>query len=372
MKVIQINTSNRSQTKKFSQFSPQLYDKNPYWVPPFSSELKLVMNREKHPFYQHSDADFLLVEEDNQVLGRVAILHNKNYCAHHHENVAFFYYYESINDQQVTNKLFEAAREWAKQKGLSAIIGSRGFLRSNGIGILVDGFDSLPAVGIPYNHPYYDQLLQNAGFFKETDYLSGYMVPTDKLPEKIIEAAIKIKEKGNFWVKIYRSINELKPLIPVVDQVHHDAFQNNPGYYPNTPSEFELMAKNILAVANPKLMRLIMQGDQLAGFIIAYPNINKALQKTKGEIFPFGWLTILKALKSSKIIDLNGVGLMPQFQGRGANILLYYEVEQALRAYQAERIEIVQVDERNFKSKSDMENMGVKWNKRHRLYRMVI
>jgi len=372
MQARKLNLENPQDRKKFIQFPFKLYKDSQFWVPPIQGDMELVMNRKKHPFYQHSIADFFVVESEGEVLARTAILQNKNYCDYHNEKLAFFYYYDSVDDQQVNDLLFKACVDWAKSNGLGTILGPKGFMRSNGFGVLIEGFDKLPAVGIPYNYPYYDKLLTSYGFQYYNDHISGYVVPSDKLPEKLFEAADRIKENNNFRVIGFKTKAEIRKWIPEVNRVHHEAFKNNPSYYPSTSEEFALMAKNIIQIANPRLIKIILKGDQIAGFLLTYPNICLALQKTKGRLWPFGWITILREMQTTKRIDLNGVGLLPEYQGRGANILLYVEIEKTLRAYKGEFGDLVQVDVRNFKSKSDMETIGIRFYKTHRTYNLPI
>jgi hypothetical protein len=207
-----------------------------------------------------------------------------------------------------------------------------------------------------------------AGFEKETDYYSGYLSRDFRIPPKIHMVADKVLKEGKFWVKSFKSKKEMQVYIPLINQVHHDAFKDNPGYYPTTEEEFALMAESILAISDPHMIKAIMKEDKVAGFIIAYPDISRALQKTGGKFFPFGWLTFLLEKKRTKVVDLNGVGLLPEYQGRGANALLYSELEKALRPYNFESAEYIQIDERNLKSFSDSQSMGVTYHKIHRLY----
>ncbi len=372
MDIRSIDPRNQRDIKRFIDFPSRLYRDNPYWVPEIRSSAKLVFDRKRHPFYRHSDAAFFLAEENDKVVGRIAVLQNRNYCAHYRREVAFFSHFDLIDDAQVARGLLDAAVNWCKNRGVESILGPRGFLRSQGFGVLVEGFDLLPAVGIPYNYPYYAKLLEDYGFVKEADILSGYMVPSDTVPEKFFTAADKVVERGNLQVLHFKSKAELKPWIAKVDQVYQEAFITNPNYYPHAEEEFAMMAQNIYQIADPNLIKIIVHGDEIAGFLLGYPNINKALQKTGGRLWPFGWITILREMRTSKHIDLNGLGMMPQYQGRGGNILLYAEVERTLRAAKAEYAEMIQIDERNFNSFSDMMSAGVHIHKRHRLYRLIL
>jgi len=269
----------------------------------------------------------------------------------------------------------DAGIDWSKKIGMKIIYGPRGFVRSAGVGLLIEGFDYYPAIGIPYNYPYYKKLIDIQGFRKVTDYYSGYMESTQQLPEKIVLVAEKIKKKGNFWIKTFTNRKELKKYIPLVNKVHHEAFKNNPGYFPSTDEEFELMARMMIQAADPKfpkLLKLIMNGDEVAGFIIAYADISKAIRKNNGQIFPLGWLDMLIEQKKTKIVNFNGLGILPKFQGLGSNALLYSEMEKTIRGFNFEYAEIVQVDEKNYLSKSESDLLGVKWHKIHRTFIMDI
>ena len=154
-----------------------------------------------------------------------------------------------------------------------------------------------------------------------------------------------------------------------MDEVHHRAFAENPDFVPSTPSEFELLAQNIIALADPRYIKLIMHGDQIAGFLIAFPNLNRGLQFARGHMFPFGWLGLWLSNKFTRVIDLEGVGVLPEYQGLGGNAVLYSEIDRVLKGARFKRAEIVQIDERNFRSKADMRTMNVVWNKTHRTFK---
>jgi GNAT superfamily N-acetyltransferase len=372
MRARQLDLLNARDRRIFSELPFHIYRPYPLWVPNLASELSLVMNRQKHPFYRHSEADFLVVESESQAVGRLAVLHNQKYSAHHGTPTAFFYYFECIDDPAAARLLFDAAIDWARQRQVERVLGPKGFLRSSGIGLLVEGFQYPPAVGIPYNPPYYPALIEAAGFEKETDHLSGYLYKNQSIPARVLQIAEKVKQRDNFWIKSFTSKREMRAWIDRVEQVHQEAFHRNPGYYPSTPEEFALIARNMIQVADPRLVKLIMHGEEVAGFMIAYADITPALRTSRGRLFPFGWLRILLEMRLAKLVNLNGIGLLPKYQGLGSNALLYAELEKTLRASGFEQAEIVQVDERNFKSRSDMETVGVEWVKRHRTYRLQI
>lgn len=370
MKIRVLDKGNKQDIRTFKSIPFALYRENRYWVPPLPGEIETVMDPAKHPFYQHSEGDFLVAEDGKQTLGRIAILQNRNYCEFHKEKTAFFYYYEAVDDQEIAAELFSAAESWARERGLDKLMGPRGFLRSNGAGMLVEGFDQSPAMGIAYNHKYYSKQLEALGYEKYTDYFSGYL---DKHPDKSIhKIAEKVLARGNFHVKDFSSTKEIKEWIPRLEEVHHRAFAQNPGYYPSTSEEFLFLVENIVAVANPKYLKIILHEDDIAGFIVSYPDISRALRRTHGNLLPFGWLMLLVERKFSRVLDLNGVGLLPEYQGLGGNAVLYSELDKVLYTSRMKKAEVVQVEERNFRSASDMQTLGVIFNKTHRIYQKTL
>lgn len=366
MKIRLLEKANEDDIRLFKKFPFDLYKNDKNWVPPLPGAIENVMTPDRHPFYAHSEADFFLLENEKEVIGRIAVIHNRNYCEHHNIKAGFFFLFDCINDQQAADLLFKTAEDWCRDRELEMITGPRGFLRSDGIGLLVGGFTHLPAMGIPYNFPYYPSLVESCGYEKDHDHLSGYL---EKHPDPVIhKVAEKVLARGNFKVINFTSTDEIREWISRVDEVERRAFANNPNYYPSTPEEFELLSKNILAIADPRFIKIIKHGDDVAGFIVSYLNINKAIQRSKGKFLPFGWIHLAHEKKNSRILDINGVGLLPEYQGLGGNALLYSEVDKMTRLTKIRKAEIVQVDERNFRSKADMENLGVKFSKTHRTY----
>ena len=175
MSVHKINTTNKTDLNKFIQLPFDLYKNNSFWVPQMRSDTKFIMDRSAYPFYQHSEADFFISEHNGKVNGRIAAISNSRFNKASNQNTAFFYFFESIDDVSTSKELFNTVFDWARDKGLDRIYGPKGFLQGDGIGLLVDGFDYIPAMGIAYNFPFYDNLVKQSGFTKEFDYFSGYV-----------------------------------------------------------------------------------------------------------------------------------------------------------------------------------------------------
>lgn len=372
MQVRLVDTTTQKDLKKFIRFPFELYRGNSFWVPTMVSEIRDVMDKTKNPFFNHSEADFFLAEEKGQVLGRIAAIFNTHYNLHLTEKTGFFYYFESIHDLEVTQALFKTAIDWCRQRGLSLLYGPKGMLQGDGIGILVDGFDLMPAMGIPYNQPYYDQLIKMTGFCKHQDYYSGYLKSIDKVPERIIQIAERVKERRGFWVRKFNTKEELLEVAPEIREVYNASFSGSDGFSPITKKEMDTIAKRILSIADPRLIKLIYKKEKMIGFLFAYPNIGEGIRKAKGQIWPFGWYHLWRASKNTRYLDINGIGLLPGHQGVGATAVLYQEMEKTFREFDFEHIESVQVREDNKESLAENAALNVSWYKTHRVYELVL
>ncbi len=370
MQLRELDTTRKQERARFVDFVFDLYRDSPLWVPPLRSDAMNILDRSKHPYYEHSDADFFIVEEGNRTLGRIAMLENRNYNNYHNRKAAFFGYFEVIEDIKVARLLLAKAVEWAGARGLDSIIGPRGVAGIDG-SILVEGFEHRPALTIPYNYPYYDAFIKDSGFEKDTDYLSGYTRGDHEIPARIYEIAARVKEKRGYWIKTFSSRGEIREWIPRAMAVHREAMSSLHSFYPPTENETRAVINTLLNIIDPSLIKLVMKGDDIAGFIISYHDVSAGLQKARGRLFPFGWFHILRDRRITKWANVNGLGLLPQYRGLGANAMLYTELRDTIASHGFKHVDIVQVNEANFNSRSDMETMGVQWYKRHRHYKLV-
>jgi hypothetical protein len=371
MQVRKLDTAGKRDVRQFVAFPFTLYEGCTQWVPPLISSAKQILDRRNHPFYRHSPADFFMVESEGQTLGRMAMLINRNYNAYRQTKAAFFGYFDVVDDIEVSRILFETGFAWARSYGMNQIIGPRGVLGADG-SVLVEGFEHRAALGIPYNYAYYDGFIKDAGFEKDADYLSGHRPVRRRLAKRFYRIAERVKAQRGFWIKTFKSKRELRQWAPRIIEVHHEAFSQLHSYYPPTPAELDLVTDTLLTIAHPKLVKLVMKDESIAGFIFAYHDISGGLQKAEGHLWPFGWYYILQERRHTPWVNVNAVGLFPAHRGVGANAMLYAELEKALWDFEFEHLEMIQIDEANTKSMADMENIGVSWTKRHRHYRRTL
>ena len=367
--IQQIDLSNRKQVNTFLSLPRTIYKNNPYWVPPLRIDAIRMLNPNKNLFFRQSSAAFFIAfDQDGQPVARLACLNHKPYNSYNHEKTAFFYLFESQPLDGVAIPLFEAAFTYARQQGLNKIIGPKGFSALDGIGLLTEGFEHLPAFGIPYNPPYYQQMIEDAGFQKTEEIVSGFMKQGSYIDPKIEIIAQRVQERRGLSITRFRSKKDLQRVLPKLQQLYNDAIKGTPGNYPLTTEEVRIMANQILWFSDPKLIKIVMKESRPIGFLFAYPDISKAVQRSKGRLFPFGWFYILKELRSTTRMDINGAGIIDEFRGSGGTAILFNEIVKSTIGSRYTDAEIVQISKKNERMLQEASSLGITFHKKHSIY----
>lgn len=370
LKIDKIDTNSKAQVRRFVMVPFQFYKETPQWVPPIRIDIETTMNKKKHPFYQHSDADFFVAVRDGKDVGRLAVLENVNFNRYHDTKKAQFYFFECEDNQETAEALFAEAIAWAHARGLTSLHGNKGFGPLDGYGILVEGFENRQMMTMMnYNHPYLPRLLEKMGFEKEVDFVSCYISANDfSLPERVHRIAERVIQRGILQVKRFNSKRELIEWAPRIGKAYNQAFVNNWEYVPLTDEEVKFVVDTIVTIADPRLIKIIIHGEDVVGFLFGFADISAALQRSGGRLLPFGILDILLEMRRTKWISLNGEGILEEFQGRGGNALLYSEMEKTVKDYHFEHADLTQVAETAVQMRKDLINLGGRPYKNHRIY----
>ena len=376
MNIIQLDLNNKKLVEDFLRLPFSIYRDIPQWVPPLQMDERLRLNPKQFPFYKHSHASFFLAYEGTRPMGRLAVLDNSRYNEFNKTKTAFFYLFECKNNIEAATALFNAGFEWARSRGLDNIAGPKGFTPLDGFGLLVKGFEHRPAFGLPYNPAYYVDLIEAQGFVKDGESVSGYLGTNIQFPPRIHQLAERIAQRRGLRIARCETRADLRALVPHLKELYNNSLEGTTGNTPLTDEEVDTMANQLIWLADPKLIKMVMhvedplQGNEkVVGFCFAYPDISAALQKTRGRLFPFGWLTLLLELRRTDWININGAGLLPEYRGSGGTAILYSEmfksVSENLRYKHAD---VVQIGVENENMQREMENFGVDFYKMHRTY----
>ena len=373
MHIHRLDPTSRRDVRRYVDFPFRLYRESALWVPPFVNEVRAQLDPNEHPFYQHSQAAFFLALEGDEVVGRIAVLDNARYNRYTDEHTAFFYHFDVVDDRDVSRALFDAAFDWARGRGLDLLWGPKGFMAADGQGLLIEGFEHRPALGIPYNYPYYGELLEDAGFEKQLDFISCYIDRQMDVPGRFLEVAEKVKRRRGFRTVRFHSKAELRAVIPRVAAAYNSAFVEVQGYVPITEAEAQAIGDRIFSVADPRLITLLMKDDEIVGFVLAYPDLSAAIQRCRGRIWPTGWYHLMREFKRTRWINLNGGAILEPYRGLGGDALMYAELYRTLTANDQYRFaDLVQIQETNTRMMRELEALEARPYKKHRIYRRLL
>ncbi|MFA7407011.1 MAG: hypothetical protein WCY93_04105 [Anaerolineaceae bacterium] len=371
LSIHKIDLKDQADVKRFLDLPFELYAGHPQWVPPFITDVKAMLNPKKHPFYEHSEAEFFIALTDGKVVGRISALENKPFNLYHDVKDAEFYLFECINDQEVADALFNTVFEWARKRGLNKLVGPKGFGPLDGYGIQIEGFEHRQMMNMMnYNYPYYRELVENLGFTKVVDFVSSFVNPQEfRLPPKVRKAADIAKKRGTFEVLDFKNKLELKSWAGKIGQAYNQAFVKNWEYYPLTQREIDFVVDNVMTIVDPNLIKIIVKDGDVVGFVFPFPDVSAAMQKNKGKLGLIAILRLLLEIKHTNWIAFNGVGILPEYQGLGGNAILYAELEKSMHQYpKFINSELTQVAETAEQMRKDLQNLGVQFYKNHRVF----
>ena len=335
VEIRQLNPT-RSNLKKFVEFQIDLYKGNPYFVPPLVSDEIATLDSKVNPAFDHCESAYFMAYRDGKAVGRIAAMINKQVNEKENSRQARFGFVDFIDDAEVSKALFDAAEKWAKEKGMDNIVGPLGFTDLDNEGMLIIGFEELGTRATIYNYPYYPAHVERLGYEKEVDWHEFLIEIPEQIPDKHKRIAEIVKKKFNLRVVKFTSRKALKEQYgQALFELINEAYDNLYGYSRLTKRQIDYYIKIYLGMLNLDLVTLIVDGeDQLVGVGISIQSMSRALQKSKGMMFPFGWWHLLKGLKGKNDrVDLLLVAVKPQYMGKGVNALLFTDLIPAYNKY---------------------------------------
>lgn len=367
---IQTISAARADRKSFIDFPKKLYAGHELYVPFFDIDMHRLLKK-RHPFFLHSDGEWLLVRRGGKVVGRCLITENRRYNEYHNTNFAFFDYFDMADDQSVADVLVKYMSEWARSRGYDALVGPMLTGGASGAGILIRGFEHQPAMTMMrYNYPYYQRLLEKAGFEKYVD-LHSFSIPPENfnLSERIRRLADTVLKRGRFKVMRFKTKAGIRRVVEDIKGLYAATLNQHVEDYPLSEEELNQVKKELLTVADPDLISLLTYDDKIVGYAFGFADITDVLRKNRGRLGPAAILRILRGARKTEKILFNGIGILPQYQGLGGNALLYRELERMVHTRGFTTVELVQISEKTELMLRDVGSLGAEPFKVHRIYK---
>ncbi|MFV8354733.1 GTP cyclohydrolase [Flavobacterium sp. XS1P32] len=316
----------KSELTDYIKFPFTLYKNNKYWVPPIIADELETFDKTKNPAFENAEAYFYIAYKNNEIVGRIAAIINWGEVNDQKKRKTRFGWFDVIDDIEVTKALLEKVYELGRKNNLDHVEGPMGFSNLDKVGVLTEGFEEIGTMITWYNHPYYARHFEQLGFNVEKEYLES------KFPFENVK--LEFFEKANDLVKRRYQLNPLnfkttKEVMPHVDKMFdlfNKSYASLSSFVAITDTQKEYFKKKYISFINPEFIKFVEDKDHnIVAFSIVMPDFAQALQKSKGKLFPFGFLHLLKAKRQSKNVLFYLIGVLPEYQNKAVTAVLFKE-----------------------------------------------
>jgi hypothetical protein len=316
--------------RKFINYPYTLYKDNKFWCPPMRLDDKNTLSRKKNPAFEFCEAEYFLAYQGKNLVGRIAGILNHKANERWNEKLVRFGWIDFIDDPQVSAKLIESVIAWGKEKGMNGIQGPLGFSDMDNEGMLIKGFGEEATLASIYNYPYYPEHMVRLGFEKAADWVQYEFEVPQEIPDKVERLSKLVQEKYKLHVVKAKKSKELLPYAGKMFVLLNQAFDELYGFTALTQKQMDMYVKTYFGFIRPEYVSFVIdEHDEIVGFGVSMPSLTKALQKSNGRLFPFGFIYMLRAMKKNDTIDMYLNGVRPDYQGKGVNALYYNEMHKA-------------------------------------------
>lgn len=370
---------NKSEFTIFFEFPWNHYRNDPNWVPPLVSIRRSLLDKSKHPAWKYMEGEYFVAWRGEEAVGTIAAVINHHHNEFHEEHIGFFGLFELINDQEVANALLEKATEWVKSRGYDEIRGPANLSSNDEWGILVDNY-SRPMILMPYNPPYYQTLIENAGFVKAMDVYSMYIDrklieehDTFKRLERIVNRATK---RSNITVRKI-DMRRKKEEFLVFKEIYNAAWDKNWGFIPMNDEELDALVADLGMLVDPDLAFFAEIDGQPAGFALSVPDFNEVVSKAYPRpgvpelwsLAQIGWNW--KVRNIIKGVRMPLMGVKSEFRDRGVDLAMFLALMRSLMPSKYEYLDSGWILETNELVKISL-SLGNQIYKTHRLYSKML
>ncbi|MBP7707860.1 MAG: hypothetical protein KA243_11560 [Candidatus Aminicenantes bacterium] len=366
--------ASRQDLKTFIYLPEKIHAGHKNWVHPLFTDDWKYFDAKKNKAFGYCDTLLLLAEKDGRTVGRVMGIINHRYNEHRNERTARFGYLETIEDREVFRAVLKRIEGWARDKGMTKIVGPYGFSDQDPEGFLIEGFEHRATIATYYNFEWMPRWLEEEGYAKDNDWFVYKLVVPKEPPElyrKIYERAMK---RGTYEILEFKNRREIKPWVRPILALMNECYMagNIYGFAPLEEQEMDDLARRFLPILDPRFVKAIRKDGEVLAFIIAMPDMTEGIVRARGRLFPFGFFRVLRAARKTKQLDLLLGAVKEKYRGQGLDVLMGIKV--LIAAYEAgmEKIDTHHEMESNVKVRAEMEKMGGEVYKKFRaFYKML-
>jgi len=372
MAVIIKEVQTRSELRKFVNFPEKLYHDNPYYVPPIVFDQMDTLDQKKGAAQEFCDSKLYLAYKDGELVGRVAAIINKLANKQWNHKEVRFGWYDFVDDREVSKALLDKVEEFGRQYGMESVVGPLGFTDFDPEGLLVEGFDQVSTMALIYNHPYYVEHFEALGLGKDADWIEYRVFIPKELPERLQRISKIIEQRSNVHVvPLTKKMVKKQGYGPKLFKIINECYKNLYNYTVLPEKMADKYIGFYLSVLDMRYVTVIEnEKDEIVAFGVTMPSLSKALQKSRGKLFPFGWWHLGKALffKHDVGAELLLVGVNPDYQNSGVNSLVFADMFRKYSEMGVEWAETNAILETNLKNQGQFRDFDHECKKRRRSF----
>jgi len=364
-----IAVEGEAELKAFIDLPWKLYAGYPNWVPPLKKEVRRLLDPHRHPFWEFSERILFLARRGSEAVGRIVGIIDRHYNQVHDEKMGVWGFFECVDDPEVATALFASVETWVRQQGMTFLRGPLSPSMNNESGLLIEGFDYSPVVGMAYNPPYYLRLVEACGFTKEKDLLAFLIDGEYRLPDWMERLAERTAQKKGVRIR-HVDPKQMDAEFALIREIYNDSWSGNWGFVPLTDNEMRDIQKNVKPFADPGLVFFMYYDDEPAAVCVIFPDINPLLKRLNGRIGLSGLLKALIYRREIKDLRLLMFGIKEKYRQLGLPMLAFrhiYAIGREQKKYQ--NLEMGWTLEDNESINSLIEETGAKRHKKYRIFR---
>jgi GNAT superfamily N-acetyltransferase len=368
--------ADKKDLKQFMMLSWKIYKNDPVWVAPIIADYKKVFDPKVSPFFLHGEMQYFLAEKNGELLGRVAAIRNRLHNETWSDKVGFFGFFECIDDQEVANALLDAAKAQLKEWGFDQMRGPASPSSNEDYGVLIDNFKDQQVLISTYNAPYYFKLYQAYGLepIKE---LYAIRFPGERIEREQGDRLKKLKEMVLTRTGVHFENLNMKKFaegVMTFKGIFNEAWNTNTnhGWVPLTEEEFDFITSSLKTITDPELVLIAKKDDKVVGGMICLPDWNEVFKSWKGNPFPFHWIDLFTKKRKIKCLRVVILGVLPEYQKKGLDVVMYYEVMRRGLDKGMEWAEASYIVEDNLPMFKPLMNIGGEIYKRYKVMEQAI
>ena len=350
-------------------------DKN--WVAPLFLERLEHLSEKKNPYFEHAKAQLFIAEKEGRPVGRISAQIDQLHQERYHDACGQFGFLESVDEPAVFAALFRTAEDWLRQRGMKRVRGPFSFSINDEIGLLIDGFDTIPNMMMGHAPRYYQKRVEEQGWKKAKDVLAYEFDNLQGLPPTMRKLVDRMMASGDLTVRPLNK-KDMATEIDIVMDIFNDAWADNWNFVPFTRAEVKMLATLFKMLLDPKAVQIAYWKGEPAAFCLAIANINEWFQGMNGRVFPLGWTKLLPRVLSgrSRSVRVPLMGVKKKFQDGAVGAGL------ALAAIRASSDHVISkgvvhgeyswILEDNMRVRHILESMGSRVYKTYRIYEKAL